>query len=260
MNTIHEYNPCLILYEYNQHVNFFKSNCHKLKATSTIVIVLVQYTDIMEIVVRVIIVLTVATVAAPSSSKPAKKGNLWVVDPQYYEPTTNGSPVFSDTTPHVALTHIFCGQIKQKEAQGFHSRHLVGKNSANNKPCAKTIGKINSYNPKKCPFSTGGIEVLDTNNKYKSRKAKEKRPQTFFPDDWNPPFIVKLAQRIYKHCSELENGKACLKDYKFPDSDVCPQKTMNIKIDIQDGNIISAYPIFKLNGCNRTCTFQHDDL
>ena len=214
----------------------------------------------MDIVLKAIIVLTVATVAAPSSSKPANQAvQLTLVDPKDFKKLheTYEAPVFSNTTPHVSLTHIFCGQIKEKEAQGFHSRNVTGLNS--DKPCARTIGKITGDNTKKCPFSAGGIEVLHNNGRYVSRSAKDKRPQTFFPDDWDPPSIVELAQDIFHHCtgnSKLINGKACLKDYKFPDSDACPQKTMNIKINIREGIIISAFPIAKLDkSCGRTCTF-----
>ena len=267
----------------------------------------------MDIVIKVIIVLTVATVATPSKSTPAvhlpgvptssesdpqvsqqlnpqgTKGDsnypqphipehmiveflnpesttsdppieLKVVNPQdftRFHESSNEAPVFSNTTPHVALTHIFCGQIaRRNRAQGFHSRNVVDMNSA--QPCARATGEITGENTNKCPFSAGGIEVLHRNGRYISRSANEQRPQTFFPDDWDPPFIVKLAQDIYHHCtgnSRLINGKACLKDYKFPDSDVCPQKTMNIKINVQRGIIISAYPIANLNGCDRTYTF-----
>ena len=224
-----------------------------------------QYTAIMEIVVKVIIVLTVATVADPSSSKPAQNG-LKLKDPKLFEcnqaSPTSKLPVFSTTTPHVALTHIFCGEIKEGKAEGFHSRYLVDINSKR-QHCARTIGSItcNRTTCPKCPFSAEGIELLHVTNKgkYKSRKANENRPQTFFPDDWDPPFIVKLAQDIYDHCmsnSMLENGKACLKDYKIPDSDNCPKKTTNIKIHINKQKITSAYPSDKLYDCDRNCTFS----
>ena len=84
----------------------------------------------MEIVVKFIIVLTVATVAATSSSKPAQN-SLKLQDPKIFNcnqaSPTSKPPVFSTTTPHVALTHIFCGEIKEGEVKGFHSRHLVDK-------------------------------------------------------------------------------------------------------------------------------------
>ena len=53
----------------------------------------------------------------------------------------------------------------------------------------------------------------------------------------------------------LENGKACLKDYKIPNSDDCPKKTTNIKIHINKHKITSAYPSDKLYECDRNCTF-----
>lgn len=223
----------------------------------------------MDIVVKVVTVLTVATVAA---LKPADKIStvvhvipgeessvceLSVVDPQDFKSvykTHNGS-LFSKTTPYVDLTHIFCGEISKKNrAQGFHSRNVVGINST--QPCARTTGDITGDNTEKRPFSAGGIEVLHRNGRYKRREANERRPQTFFPDNWGPPFIVKLAQDIYHQCkgnSMLIDGTACLKNYKFPDSDVYPL-TMNIKINVKGGIIKSAYPTENVDGCDHYCT------
>lgn len=51
------------------------------------------------------------------------------IKPENFECTTN-SPVepavFSDTTPPVALTHTFCGNIAKKSSkvQGFHHSHV----------------------------------------------------------------------------------------------------------------------------------------
>ena len=228
----------------------------------------------MDIVVKVFIVLTVATVEAPNPAGkiatvvhviPGKEYceyNLSVVDPQDFKSvykTHNGS-LFSKTAPHVDLTHIFCGEIsKQNRAQGFHSRNVVGINSA--QPCARTTGDITGNNTEIRPFSAGGIEVLDRNGRYKHREANEHQPQTFFPDNWDPPFIVKLAQDIYHNCtgnSMLIDGTACLKNYKFSDSDVYPL-TMNIKINVKGGIIKSAYPTENVDGCDHYCTFPEEN-
>ena len=231
----------------------------------------------MDIVVKVVIVLTVATVAAPKPAdkistvkfqlpvvnpgeKPSER-KLSVVDPQDFKELykTHNGRLFSKTTPHVDLTHTFCGEVKQGEAQGFHSQYVVDKNSA--QPCARIIGKITGDNPEKRPYSADKIEVRNSNGKYKLREARERRPLTFFPKHWGPPFIVKLAQAIYNQCkgnSMLIDGTACLKNYKFPDSEVYPP-TMNIKINVQDGIIKSAYPTKNVYGCDHNCTFSESD-
>ena len=209
----------------------------------------------MEIVVKFIIVLTVATVAAISSSKPAQNG-LKLQDPKIFNcnqaSPTSKPPVFSTTTPHVALTHIFCGEIKEGEVKGFHSRHLVDTNSKRQN-CARTIGSItcNRTTCPKWPFSAEGIKLaIKKEGKYiyKSRKAKENQPQTFFPDDWDPLFIEKLAQNISDHCmsnSMLENGKACLKDYKFPTAMTALRKQPILRYTLT--NIILPLPTLVTN-------------
>ena len=215
----------------------------------------------MEIVVKVIIVLTVATVADPSSSKPAQNGRkLHVKDHRTFKCNHKRSnePVFSENVPHVPLTHTFCGEIKDKKAQGFHSRHLIDIHSEECQFSARTFGSItcNSTTCPKCPFSAEGIKLKNKQGNCTYREANKERPQTFFPDDWDPPFIVELVQGIYNHCKcdSIQTGKACLVDYKFPNSTVCPKKTINIMINIRKGNIISAYPVAEINKCDRTYT------
>ncbi len=67
--------------------------------------------------------------------------------------------VFSNTKPLVALTHIFCGQIKEKstggkKAEGFHSR------PGNKDPtCAKATGLL--HNSVNSAYYATGVSVLD---------------------------------------------------------------------------------------------------
>ena len=227
----------------------------------------------MDIVVKVIIVLTVATVAAPTPADKIStvvhaipglvRERLSVVDPQYFKCVhkNHNGRLFSKTKPHVDLTHIFCGEVEHGEAQGFHSQNVVDKNSA--KPCARIIGQITGDNPEKRHYSANEIKVRNSNGEYKSRRARERRPQTFFPRRWSPPFIVDLAQGIYNRCkgnsegnSMLIDGTACLKNYKFSDSEVYPP-TMNIKIKFKGGIIKSAYPTENVEGCDPKCTFYY---
>ena len=70
----------------------------------------------METIVKVVMMLTLATAAAAAD-----------VNPNQFTCTTESpvqAPQFSNTNPWVALTHIFCGQVKDGVADGFHSRVL----------------------------------------------------------------------------------------------------------------------------------------
>ena len=126
------------------------------------------------------------------------------VDPNNFECTSkspSSQPVYSNTDPAVALTHVFCGEIDSKgKAVGFHSRHLANQNSkpggTNYPPCARPTGKITCDSTKvcqKCTFSSEGIEVLNKNGEYVKKKPNKGNPNKFFPDSWKPSFIVDLA-------------------------------------------------------------------
>ena len=223
----------------------------------------------MESFFRVFILLSVASLIAANG-----------VDPNTFECTSkspSSQPVYSDTDPPVSLTHIFCGEINKnnpRRASGFHSRHLVNKNTkpANYRPCAKATGKItcDSTNPcdcENCTFSAGGIQVLNKNDKY-----VEKKLSTFFPDSWKPQFIVDLAIKIFKACMPngvMVNGHkaACLKNYKITDHD-CSVNVFIIKIFTDGENITTIFPTMDndLNKykCDYTCTLpdnvEHSEL
>ena len=130
-----------------------KSNCNNSSALK------LHSTTIMETIVKVAIVLSVATVAAAIN-----------VVPDTFQCTSDSptsDPVFSNTNPPVALTHIFCGEIKNGKAQGYHSRYLANKHSKpggiNHSRCAKTTGKLvcdtGTKLCQKCPFDAPVIET-----------------------------------------------------------------------------------------------------
>ena len=198
----------------------------------------------METIVKVVMVLTLAAAAAA-----IKK-----VDPKTFKcaagsPLTN-DPEYSNTNPPVALTHIFCGQIKNGEAEGFHSRALVNKN--NDPVCARLIGDW--YCPGnlelrpehcKCSFSSPGAEVLSNINanppRYTAKISYGGGPYNFFPDSWDAEKIVEVALKAFK---ELKPGKTsyCLKGVKIDD---CPSVNVKIFTDETRTIIVSAFPVDK---------------
>ena len=215
----------------------------------------------METVVKVAVVLSVATVAAAVSYDA----------PNTFQCTSDSptsDPVFSNTSPPVALTHIFCGEIKSGKAQGYHSRYLANKHSrpggVNHPRCAKTTGKlvgdISSKLCQKCPFDAPVIEVLqnkDTST-YITKKTNQGNPNKFFPDAWKTQYVVDVALNIFRLCMNGNMGVgskvACLKNYKIVNC-----KEFNIVIFTDGTNIITAFPtnINDLTGCDYTCDYSH---
>ena len=224
----------------------------------------------MESVVKVVVLLlSVATLAVAAG-----------VDPNTFKCTSESPtspPVYSNTKPPVALTHIFCGEINKKgKAVGFHSRYLSNMNSkqgeTSDPPCAKATGKItcDSYSTKlcpKCPFSAEGIEVWNKNTATYIKKTTNKgNLNNFFPDSWKPQFIVGLAINIFKTCMKgkmPEKGSkvACLKRYKITDYN-CSVSVFNIKI-FTDGVLKAIATIFPtsvndLKRCDYYCSWTKD--
>ena len=204
---------------------------------------------------KVVTVLTLATLAAAVTK----------VDPRNFRCTTASpvtqNPLFSNTDPPVALTHIFCGQVKtehnKKSAEGFHSRHLANMNSnpggVNYPRCAKVVGKttcarsgIPMSKCQKCPFYSEGIEVYDSNTKeYIYKKANQNNPNKFFPDAWSAEYIVNLALNVFqvRMNGHMPPGSsdACLPNVAV---DGCGGNTRTAVTIYTDGeNIISAFPV-----------------
>ena len=143
------------------------------------------------------------------------------VDPEDFhctETSPTAAAVWSDTEPPVALTHIFCGQIKHEtnkngviidEAEGFHSRP----NNVN-PVCARVAeeSKVtkNTY-PLECYKK---IEVRQTEDKWIARKSG--MDYCFFPSQWSIADTVNELTDIYKYCMNKkkktdEKGQICYK-------------------------------------------------
>ena len=199
-----------------------------------------------------------------------------------------GGLVFSNTNPPVALTHIFCGEIKDGEAQGFHSRYLANRNTGpkeiNNPQCARATGSLYQYYNMELGsdedmntqlmFKSKGIEVYDRKIYIKKGTIKDNLNK-FFPDAWTPhvQHVVDVIATTYRACKDQVNDKdkvknkgkvknkdkvkdkedkqLCMKNYKSENEEGTEVFSIKIFTDGSD-KILTAYPIdnTKLCRCN----------
>ena len=199
----------------------------------------------MEIIVKVVMVLTLATTAIAVG-----------IDPNQLKCTAE-SPLnpqqFSNTNPPVGLTHIFCGDIRKEgttvKAQGFHSRVRVNKVG---NACARATGdllcadKWSAIKDCTCCFYSKGIEVFDhKTGEYVEKKTNKNRPNKFFPETMDPKGVVDIALKVFKEemGGKMKKGDndACLPKVMLPD---CTTPTA-VTIFTDGKNIISAFPVDK---------------
>ena len=147
-------------------------------------------------------------------------------------------PVFSNTKPQVALTHIFCGQINEKDnqkiAEGFHSR------PGNIDPtCAKieipTYMDLTSYWTK--PYCVKGVTIYGI-----QRPTKRGRKYCFFPTKWSLKETVEEIIKMYQRCkgTVAKGNKLCIRNY-YEFGNENDQFDVVISLD-NSGNVVSAYP------------------
>lgn len=172
------------------------------------------------------------------------------VDPANFkcdESSPVSTPVWSNTNPPVALTHIFCGQINKKgEAEGFHS--FSGQQDP---PCAKASEeRMNTY-PLDCYKK---IEVYQSTTK---KWIPRNYPSTycFFDEDLSVKDTVKILTEIYNDCkNQRDKDKICYQ--------------MNKKVGIviftngvtKGEQIVSAFPVptqVQSMPCKKYCTPAH---
>ena len=178
----------------------------------------------METIVKVVMVLTLATAAAAAG-----------IEPNEYRCTFDSpvsAPQYSNTVPPVALTHIFCGEIVKKgssvKANGFHSRFLVnqpevGPTSARvlDDDATWCAAKWMDMKDCTCCFYSDGIEVYDDDLKrYIEKKHKNSK---FFPDKLKPNDVVKIALEVFKKKMKNKmpkgNSDACLPEVEISGCD-----------------------------------------
>lgn len=124
--------------------------------------------------------------------------------------------VWSTGTPPVALTHIFCGQIKDngKTAEGFHSR-------PNNKDptSAKATNYQSIINGLRCYRDEAVFDAKNVN--WVPRTPPSSKHFCFFPEAWSITVTVQNIQRIYKYCIRaISNNQICGRNYMGQGFDV----------------------------------------
>ena len=161
-------------------------------------------------------------------------------------PTTK-PPVWSKTTPKVALTHIFCGEITSGgRAQGMHS--LPGKTDP---PSAITSNACAEYNGFEC---RSDVEIYNSKTDSYLQKTPQISKQLFF---------VKSIAETVTYLTTLYNSAHCRGIMK-QDKKICVHDT-NAKIVIAlviknaSMDILTAYP-FRVEDissakCDDTCNY-----
>ena len=194
----------------------------------------------METIVKALMVLTLATAATAAG-----------VNPSQFRCTTQSpvqAPQFSNTNPQVALTHIFCGQVKNGKAEGFHSRALVNTVGT---ACAKPTGKLQCANFEpmencRCSFTSEGISVYDSykyTGRYIEKTSNAGNLNYFFPDNWDAEEIVNVALNVYRNSNSIKRGNdRCLKNITIKG---CEGPNINVQIYTDGTNIVSAFPVKK---------------
>lgn len=152
----------------------------------------------------------------------------------------------SDTNPTVALTHIFCGQIKvidgTKKAEGFHSR------PENKSPQCARIGSSdppdnNQNYRKQNVYCVKKVEVLDASDLSKLTwiPRTNKPKYCFFPTDWSVLETVNKLIEMYNSCNAnliQSSTQLCISNYKYENGNPFEVVIFHDK----NGHIISAFP------------------
>ena len=166
------------------------------------------------------------------------------VDPKNFKCDKNsptGDDIFSDGNPPVNMVHIFCGQIINGKATGFHS-HPGGTNPE----CAK------AEDQDKAPLNDKDYEAYNNitvwNEKQNEWVKKGPRPTTFWPTSMSVPDVVTTIQNLYNSCkpSQRKRNIVCIDDFQLSSA----SEKFDIVMALKKKKIVSAYPM-KRGHCNK---------
>lgn len=145
----------------------------------------------------------------------------YYVDPSSFRcqkySSVDGTSTWSTGYPSVAMTHIFCGQIKNKVAEGFHAYPESKRNAWT------AVGRFDASTRSKlipCYFEES---VFDANaNKWISRRVPPSGHFCFFPVSWSIEQIVTNLQAIFSHCKTkiTSKNRICGRNYQNMGFDV----------------------------------------
>ena len=151
--------------------------------------------------------------------------------------------------PPVALTHIFCGQIKkkcngEKQAEGRHSRPGL-----KDPTWARTTIRFESLNT---AYVTTAVDIYDAEAKEWISKTTGHTEYYFFPGAWNIETTVDKLIDVYNHCNRASSRQPdlCIKNYVYDGG-----KPFDITLFLdQEKRIVSAFPMRK-GSCPQKCEF-----
>ena len=157
------------------------------------------------------------------------------------------NPVWSsNTTPSVALTHIFCGEITRAgAAQGLHS--LPG---GNDPTSAKTAMPCAAYKGLECRST---VEIYDSASINFVPKTPQIANALFFACTIKDTVDYLIALYQSPNCrTVIKNGKVCVRDNT---------KGIAVALVIVNGaDILTAYPFrvenFPPANCDAKCEYQ----
>ena len=161
--------------------------------------------------------------------------------------TPAATPVWSNTTPKIALTHIFCGEIVNSgQAQGFHCLPS-GKDPA----CVKTSSTCTSYQGFQC---RSDVKIYNAEIGQYVTKTPVIANQLFFTqsivDTVN--YLITLYKSSKCYSLVAQQKQLCVQD---------TQKSIVIAMYIVNSSkdILTAYPIRPTDlpsaGCDAVCVY-----
>lgn len=163
-------------------------------------------------------------------------------------------PEWSTGTPSVALTHIFCGEIKKTgtltSVDGFHARP-GNKNPAS----ARARDFAFDKNSLRCFRNEDVYDAKDS--EWRSRIVPATGHFCFFPQTWSKSDIVTNIQRVYDHCQAYnKNKQICGRNYAGMGFDVIlfmsdtnPQRVVTSFATLQTNQGQYEYPCNLNNNC-----------
>ena len=127
----------------------------------------------------------------------------------------------SGGSPKINLVHIFCGEIVDGKASGFHSRPR-----GIDPVCARL------------DYHDDIVFVWDANRRL---WVKKEGVNTFWPNDITEADIVRAIQDMYEMCRPKPQSKICITNHPFYSFDVV--------MVLENGLVQSAFPAINRHYC-----------
>lgn len=177
-------------------------------------------------------------------------------------------PFFSNTAPPVAITHIFCGQLRiyhgvngvEVTSEGFHAR--PGNRNPRSAKIDTTSDQMTALGEPRqhCPYRVKAmyVKIRDAKrSKWVPRTCDPNRNFIFFPPSWSKSVLVQRIINVYTTCNVGQNNancfrqfdqnnrltQICMRNYDYPG---CSNHNLAFKIFLSwQGNsylVVTAFP------------------